>query len=1753
MRTKIALLVLSLFVLCISQAGAFVVNFTGDAKADFAGFVGAPDIIADPNKDGLAGCSDGPLNQNAFNPPAPANNLIPASGFNISQVFSAYDCETDTLYIGLDVCDPRIAWDSDNNNNITTFNPALVPGSTLQSSFRDDGLEDYEIEVDVNSAACPGLADFITADFRILITSEDGGVTINPHFAPPLPPGTLTIQQTFTGADVEIKIHGVRATYPAVGNSIPVRIVTRSGATSDLSNEDVTDSCFQLACQTCIEITKLVSCSPTGPFTSSVSALRGAPVYFQIQVRNCGTNSLNNVTITDTLLSEQDNALLSCSGCTNGLNCMPTSTVAPVLTNIGTLTPGEIRTFVCTVLTNPAFPITGITPDAVNQVTVTGTGAVTGVVVNDGPETASVNLLIPSITCSKLLDDDSNFAADAGDTTPPTNNLNLPDGGNVWYQFCVNNTGETPVDFSAGADPNCPAFNDTFLEVLDPQIPGTGVNLDNLFRARLVVLFGNNILPAGQQVCVVVGPVLFDKVVLCPARSAFPDVFSACGRATGTNICLPPNGGENVSTGNCTATVRLCPPAVCIEKLVSCSPSGPFTPTVTALRGATVYFQIVVENCGGEALNNVIVTDTLLAEVDNALLSCSGCTNGLNCIPTSTGLPVQTNIGSLAIGESKTFICTALTNPAFAIPGINPDITNRVTVTATSATTQTVVNDGPSDASVNLLIPSITCSKLVADNPNMTNATQHLNLSDATMDVEQAWYRFCITNTGESAVSFAAGADPNCPKISDTFIKPGGTTSPTCSSGPIVIPETNQDLNALFLAQMPGGSLAAGQMVCVTVGPVSFDENQLCCVQKVWPDTFSACGKAMENGFCLPPGGAESVTTGNCTADVTICAPPCIQIDKLVSCLPGGPFVESVTALRGSTIYFQITVRNCGGRNLSNVTITDTMAEVDNALLSCSGCTNGLNCIPIANGAVLTNIGNLNVGESKTFICTVLTNPAFNVEGNAVDITNTVSVTGTVVSPGVGDATSVSDGPDSATVNVLVPSIVCSKLLDDDSNFAVDAGDTTPPTNDLNLSQLPIGVKQAWYQFCVENTGEVKVDFTAGANPDCPNFLDAFIETADPAIPGTGADIDTAFRTALTNAFGGQFLPAGQKVCIVVGPVTFDETTLCPHAPFVDQFSACGNATDTGICLPQSGGESVSTGICTATVRICPAQICITKGVACVPEGPFLPSATALRGADIYWQVVITNCGGKVLNNVTLTDTLFEEDNALLNCAGCTGVVPAICIPGVFNLGTMNPGDVKTIVCRFPTNPSFNVIGNAVDARNTARVTAAVANPAVGEPASVSAGPVEATVNVLVPGIECDLLMDDDDNFAEDAGDLTPPAVNLNLSMNGAPQVEHVWKQLKVCNTGEVPVNFAVGANPNCPDFDDQLVEGFGIDVAQKFRDALVAAFGSQVLPPGQCVTIVVGPLEFDENVLCPNTPIIVNRFTACGFATRNDICLPPAGGENVSTGLCQGTIMLCQPVLFQAVPGNSLGLDVHQMGHLGNSGEVISSAPGLFVLVPGNNWENFVAAAQVDQPYTLKNVTLIKQTPEFIQCPDVFPPITVQQQGTAGIRLRWPLMYEAPGTTFTLIIQYGTNSLFDDDGILGPNIPAYFHENVWEWKVEASLESMKLLLELFHQIPFGLDEVPLISDEVLYPILQEKLDMIIQLVAEDKIREASLLLGDFEMEVSDACIAVSPRLPYPTGPGTGIAGTEENPACCKLLVDAEFVGFKLGLFQATK
>lgn len=285
-----------------------------------------------------------------------------------------------------------------------------------------------------------------------------------------------------------------------------------------------------------------------------------------------------------------------------------------------------------------------------------------------------------------------------------------------------------------------------------------------------------------------------------------------------------------------------------------------------------------------------------------------------------------------------------------------------------------------------------------------------------------------------------------------------------------------------------------------------------------------------------------------------------------------------------------------------------------------------------------------------------------------------------------------------------------------------------------------------------------------------------------------------------------------------------------------------------------------------------------------------------------------------------------------------------------------------------------------------------------------------------------------------------------------------------------------------------------------------------------------------------------INKPMLCGFDL---MCCPETGVEmlNIRKGLTYH--------VYQAYPADSEGQVRSDSGFAGSSGDLISSVQGVLSICPGENWSNFVQSSQLCRETKIKSVILTKQIPDVGQCADVFnagpnyPGFS--QQGSRNVRLWWPLVFEPPMTTFTLKLAYGTKAPVR---FPGEDIAGYIHTDEWKWTVDADVDSVKQALALFHTLPWGTCEVPLISDEDLYAQLQSKLDDVAALAGTDDVAAGESLI-DFEMLVQDACVAVCPQF-APEG-YIGVVNTDENPVCCKLLTDAEYLGRKLGIWASRK
>ena len=315
----------------------------------------------------------------------------------------------------------------------------------------------------------------------------------------------------------------------------------------------------------------------------------------------------------------------------------------------------------------------------------------------------------------------------------------------------------------------------------------------------------------------------------------------------------------------------------------------------------------------------------------------------------------------------------------------------------------------------------------------------------------------------------------------------------------------------------------------------------------------------------------------------------------------------------------------------------------------------------------------------------------------------------------------------------------------------------------------------------------------------------------------------------------------------------------------------------------------------------------------------------------------------------------------------------------------------------------------------------------------------------------------------------------------------------------------------------------------------LGSAFSFTNLAPGAYIVTEIDPGGYQSTEAIPGTGGTMLSDSAIRVDTLGGFDYP---GHAFLDGQCE------MP-LYQAYPGNSSGLNSAFAGYAGPAGDNTTSVPGVLQIIPQDagepDWANFIcgyAGGAYSSTVQLQSVILTKQTPLLAACGPLFPQTTVIQNGTDDIRLWWPLMYEVPDTSWTLEITWTSAT------------PPLVRVETWVWRVDATLQSLKDTLQLFREAPYGIAEVPLVSDEVLYPLLQAKLDGVMQAINNSDLHAAGDILADFMAEVSNAILAMAPIYPYPTGPHTGITQTVENPTACKLLTDAMFIGDKYGLFH---
>jgi hypothetical protein len=258
---------------------------------------------------------------------------------------------------------------------------------------------------------------------------------------------------------------------------------------------------------------------------------------------------------------------------------------------------------------------------------------------------------------------------------------------------------------------------------------------------------------------------------------------------------------------------------------------------------------------------------------------------------------------------------------------------------------------------------------------------------------------------------------------------------------------------------------------------------------------------------------------------------------------------------------------------------------------------------------------------------------------------------------------------------------------------------------------------------------------------------------------------------------------------------------------------------------------------------------------------------------------------------------------------------------------------------------------------------------------------------------------------------------------------------------------------------------------------------------------------------------------------------------------LAAGAVSLCLLLLMTAPAGASTvvvhSLDVYSASHgvqQGTSGAQAgyivgtpadSAHANTINIVPGNGWSNFVSAASAGMPYSIASIVFTHTSGMFYDT-TVLSHAQVRQEGGANVRLRWPLLYDLPGSSWKLEVRYATPWMWDDDGS-GPNPPTWVHVDSWKWTLKSDVDHLDALLDLFHSLPRGIGQGAILSDEELYARLKAHISQIRQAESISDYFEAGEHVGDMELLILDS--------------GDGIQQTAENPARDRILAEIEGLG----------
>ena len=466
------------------------------------------------------------------------------------------------------------------------------------------------------------------------------------------------------------------------------------------------------------------------------------------------------------------------------------------------------------------------------------------------------------------------------------------------------------------------------------------------------------------------------------------------------------------------------------------------------------------------------------------------------------------------------------------------------------------------------------------------------------------------------------------------------------------------DANSTSLQLSSGPTITSGSSSSLAVGNAITYQATFVITQ---PAVDSGSVINVANVIASSPGQSDNVsdtsddpTTGaaNDPTVVTITTSPSIRVLKSVSVTDNGDGKLG----KGDILQYDISVENTGDVTLKSVTVTDTLTDGNSSTMSLSS---GLYYAGSDGGSPQ---GELKVGEKVDYI------GFFIINQQAVDSQSVINVaTGSATTPSGGTVTDTSDDPNTATPNdptivtmTVTPSIEVTKTVSvTDSN-----GDGVTGINDL-----------IYYTIVVENTGDQTLtgitltDQLSDGNGQPLSLLNG------PTYDGLAGSKGSSQGTALpgeTHKYTAIYLiseaaaqtPRISNIAIATASSPGQTNNKCDTSDNGNDID--GNTTDDStdvIVSPRPGIEA-------------------TKTVSVIDNNS---NGSNDPGDTLVYTITIQNTGNVSLTNITLVDTLTDNnDNALSLDSGPTFVSAS----GGSPEGTLGFSEIATYTATYTIEPA---------------------------------------------------------------------------------------------------------------------------------------------------------------------------------------------------------------------------------------------------------------------------------------------------------------------------------------------------------------------------------------------------------------------------------------------------------------------------------